>query len=508
MQQICIVGGGTAGWLAALALAHFHKSIEDATGRSACQVTLVESEQIGTIGVGEATIPPFLDTLRSLDIDEAEFIKATGATFKLGIQFTHWKDRHSSYTHPFGQIGQNIAYQDFYHCFLKAKQHDDSLAYLDYSPAHAMMRSGKFYVPSNASNTPIQAAAYALHIDAGLAAKFFRARAESLGVTRIEGKVESVETDDHKENITQLSLDSGRAVDADLFFDCTGFSALLIGEALNSPYEDWSEYLMVNRALTVQTEADAANLAPYTESRAQDFGWTWHIPLQHRIGNGYVFNKDMCSDEQALQTLHANLSTKAVNEPRFINFKSGVRRQSWRGNCVALGLASGFLEPLESTAIHMICRALRVFLRLYPEPSNPSNMQIMAHEFNRTLSKDFEEIRDFLILHYCETRRNDTAFWQFYQNMSIPESLAHKISIFKTRGLLRPGHDDLFKDVNWYSVFDGMGVKAKSYDPAVDSVSLNTLSQNLMQMRTSIERSVSQLPTHNEFIRKHCHSTL
>ena len=495
INKFVILGGGTSGWFTAAVLAFQYKN-------SPFDIELVESDQIGIIGVGEATIPPFMDALRSIGIDEIDFIKATQSTFKLAIKFTDWKQKQHSYLHPFGQLGQNVQYQNFYQCFLKMRSLDPNLSLMDFSPSGKMCESNKFIFPHQAKNTAAEASAFALHIDAKLAADYFRRHAEKLGVKRTEGLVEKVNLDENG-FVESLSLEDKQTISGDFFFDCSGFRSLIIGGALGGEFEDWSQYLTVNKAVTLQTKNEP-NLPCYTESTAQDYGWSWRIPLQTRTGNGYVFDSNHCSVDQAKTQLLNTVQGEPIGEPRLIHFKTGITKTPWIKNCVAIGLSGGFLEPLESTAIHMITRGIKHFIRMLPDEKYDA---ILAKEYNRRMRKDFEEIRDFLISHYITTQRNDTPFWQYYKNMKLPESLEYKLTLFNRRGLLISGEDDLFLSDNWYAVLDGMGVLPESYDPLLDSISFEEISRLLTQIPSSIDKTVANLPTHQNFIEQVCKTT-
>ncbi|MBT0585902.1 tryptophan halogenase family protein [Alteromonas oceanisediminis] len=496
IQHVVILGGGTAGWLSAAVLSHTlrHRSI---------QVTLVESDQIGTIGVGEATIPTFVDTLRSLGIDEADFIRRTQASFKLGIRFDDWLSQGQSYLHPFGQVGQPVNHLDFFHYWQSAYQRQQAAPFEQYSPAAHMIAHNRFYVPQNAAGTPIQGAAYALHIDAGLAAQFFREYAEKRGVSRIEGKVTRV---GHHINhdISHLEIERSKGTEkvaGDLYIDCSGFAARLIGTEMDSRFTDWSDFLPVNRAVTVQTTV--GELAPVTVAKAQPYGWSWHIPLQHRTGNGYVFSRQDCDDETALNTLLRQVAGECVNEPRFINFTNGFRSQSWKGNCVAIGLASGFLEPLESTAIHLVSKSLRQLLKLFPETTDCA---ALASEYNRVLSEDYNEIRDFLVFHYCTTQRDDTLFWQRLRENPLPDTLQHKIALLKNNGWVDTPSQCLFQAVSWYAIASGMQTLPMRDFSLCDPAGTAQAQTLLQTLPKHIQRSVEPLPRHRDFIEKHCQS--
>jgi len=489
LSKIVIVGGGTSGWLAAAMLSHYLK-------RELCQIELVESEEIGSIGVGESTVPPFVGLLQRLGINEQEFVRSTEATYKLGIQFVGWHQRTDTYFHPFGVIGRRIGTHDFYQCWLKARAQGDTSSLLDFSPCSVMAENGRFFPPSKARNTPIGGANYALHVDATLVARYLRDYCEGKGLKRTEGKVTQVTQRDDG-FIESVTLADGREVHGDFFIDCTGFKALLIGKTLGVGSVDWSDYLPCDRAIAVKTEQKGP-IAPYTRATAQSAGWSWRIPLQHRIGHGYVYSSRFCSDTTAKSTLIRGLDGAPLEEPRVIPFTAGHRRQVWQHNCLSLGLASGFVEPLEATAIHLIARGMDFFLRYFPDRDcDPS----LIREYNRRMVADYEEIRDFIVLHYCATTRDDSPFWQWCRNISLPDSLKERIELFRGHGALREGTDELFRSTSWQSVFEGMGIRPSHYCPRVENMDYAQIAATLKTARSAIHGMVAHLPTHEQFLR-------
>ncbi len=492
IRKICIVGGGTAGWMAAALMAEHFKG---AMGR----IELVESDDIGTIGVGESTVPPFLQLLAKLGVDEQVFIREVQASFKLGIEFQDWKTKGERYFHPFGTIGAPVDLADFYQLWLKARANGYTGALQDFAPATAMAKAGKFTLPFKAARTPVGGASYALHVDAKRVARFLRTYAEARGVTRTEGIVDdvAVRPDGFVET---LVLKDGRTVEADFFIDCSGFRSLLIGKALGVGYEDWSHWLMCDRAIAVQTE-NVGPPTPYTMAQAQDFGWRWRIPLQHRTGNGYVFCSKYLSDDEATATLMSQVEGAPVVKPMVVPFKTGVRDRLWDKNVLALGLAGGFIEPLESTAIHLIYRGMDFFFRLLPDRDCDA---ALAAEYNRRMRTDYEEIRDFIVLHYCTTERDDTAFWRECRDMELPPGLKRKIDLFRVNGSLAEGLDELFRAVSWQSVMEGMGVRPRGYHPLVDRIPFDGMPGQLDHAAELLKRVVGDLPTHAQFIAQHC----
>ena len=492
LRKVCIVGGGTAGWTAAAVMAHHFK------GRL-FDIELVESDDIGTIGVGESTIPPFLEMLARLDINEQDFVREVQGSFKLGIEFADWKAKGESYFHPFGETGQQIELSQFYHCWLKARAEGYAGDLLDYSPAAVMAREGRFMLPFKARNTPVGGAAYALHVDAKRVAHYLRGHAEARGVKRIEGIVGDVRLDD-RGFISTLVLNDGREVSADFFIDCSGFRALLIGKALGVGYEDWSNLLFCDRAIAAQTENQGPP-RPYTLAHAQDAGWRWRIPLQHRTGNGHVFASEFMSDDEATRILLDQIEGEVVAGPMVVPFKTGVRRRIWEKNVLSLGLASGFIEPLESTAIHLIYRGMDFFFRFLPDRHCDPRL---AAEYNRRMTADYVEIRDFIVLHYCATQRDDTPFWRKCRDMELPDSLKERIALFRVNGTLREGLDELFRWVSWQSVLEGMGIHPATWHPLVDRIDEEALRRGMAGASAQLAEFVRTLPTHQQFIDAHC----
>ncbi|MBC3765709.1 tryptophan halogenase family protein [Neptunicella marina] len=492
IQQFLIVGGGTAGWLAVATLSNILQNAD-------CQITLVESNDIGTIGVGEATIPPLLDAIRALGIDEADFIRKTQATFKWGIQFRDWLQKGSDYFHPFGALGRRIDGHEFYQVWLKCRAEGDNTPLMAHSVEAELCTQQRFFEPFNAANTPLASAQYALHLDSGLVANYLRDFAIARGVQRIEGTVSQVHQHQNGD-IASVSLIDGQQLSAQFFIDCSGFRGLLIEQTLNAGYHDWSAYLPCNRAVTVQSQ-NVHDALPYTIATARESGWTWQIPLQHRTGNGYVFCDQFCDDQTATDTLLNAVEGEVISTPRIIPFTTGMRKQCWFKNCLALGLAQGFLEPLESTAIHLVSKTLALFVRYFP---SLSDNQFLQQEFNRKVELDYLEIRDFLILHYCTTKRSDTAFWQHCANMPIPDSLQYKIELFKQAGNLVHQDEALFQSSSWYAIFTGMQVFPQRYNPTLDALNSQKLQQSLAAGANAIKQAVSKQPAHMEFIRQYC----
>lgn len=493
LRKVAIVGGGTAGWITAAALA---KTLEN----RGIEIVLVESADIGIIGVGEATIPPLMGFLRYLGIDEREFMAATQASYKLGIKFTDWHSPGTSYWHPFGSIGVNIDGQEFFPHWHKARASGENSMLWQYSPSAVMGESGRFYHPSAADKQSFLAGAdYALHFDATLVAGYLRDYCLKRGVVRIEDTVETA-TLTSTGFIDELVLKNHPDLQADFFFDCSGMKGILIGEQLKVPYLDWSNYLLCNRAVALQTE-NYGNVPPFTHSVARDSGWTWHIPLQHRNGNGYVYSSAFCEPEEAERCLRESVEGKPLTDARHFSFTPGRREQLWYKNCLSLGFASGFLEPLESTAIHLTTKGVETFLSLLP---NRDCHPALAQEFNRRFAMEYDSIRDFIVLHYCVTEREDTPFWRKCRELPLPPSLEEKIALYRAQGRIYRNTDDLFKPHSWHSVFDGMNVIPDQHNPMVDRTNAHEVQGIFTQVRELMQKMASGLPTHREFLERHC----
>lgn len=489
IEHFVIMGGGTAGWMAAAAIGKVFRN-------SPMKITIVESSAIGTVGVGEATIPEITNFNRILGIDEREFLKFTKGTFKLGIEFSDWMGDGGSYIHPFGRYGTTIGSAPFYHYWQKLNNLGAAAPLPEYSFCIQMCKQNKFARPVNIPNSPLSEIDYAYHFDAGLYAQFLKKYSEACGVVHVDAKVVGVKKNPENGYIQSLMLEQGGQIDGDFFIDCTGFRGLLIDEALHSGYEDWSHYLPCDSAMAVATPA-LAELPPYTRATARESGWQWRIPLQHRTGNGYVYSSRFISDEQARTTLLANLQGEPFNEPRIIRFKTGIRRYPWKKNCVALGLSSGFLEPLESTSIHLVHEALANFLGLFPskvvEPE-------LVKKYNQLQQRNFTTVRDLLIFHYWANKRSGSEFWEYCRNMDIPDRLRNKVELYKSTGRLFREDNELFSDVSWISVLLGQGVTTSTYSPIADTMSTAELKQRMEEVRQVIHSASRPLPSHKEYI--------
>ncbi len=487
-QRILIIGGGTAGWMAAAALSRMlgHK----------CDIKLVESEAIGTVGVGEATIPPIRTFNNMLGISEVDFLHSTKATYKLGIEFKNWTRQGHSYFHPFGVHGASVNARYLHHYWLKLRAEGDTTPLDAYSLCTLAAKQGKCASPSTDSHSIMATFGSAYHFDASLYAAYLRQYAEMRRVTRIEGKVIDVVLRGDNGFVKGVQLDNGQKLEADLFIDCSGFKGLLIEGALGTGYKDWTQWLPCDRAIAVPC-TKSGKLTPYTRATAHAAGWQWRIPLQHRTGNGHVYSSAHMSDDEALSILLNNLDGEPLAEPNFLRFKTGVRKKFWIKNCVSLGLASGFMEPLESTSIHLIQAGITKLLDFFP--GNDFD-QTNIDEYNRLSTIEFEEIRDFLILHYYATTRDDSAFWNYCRTMEIPDTLKRRINLFTKYGRIAPRAHELFTNTSWIAVFIGQGIIPSGYDPLVDAHDLATITQRLTAARQQINQAVNQLPSHEDYI--------
>ena len=493
IEKIVIVGGGTSGWMTAAALAKVLKG-------KLCKIQLIESEDIGTVGVGEATIPQIQLYNNLLELDEDEFVRKTQGTFKLGIQFVNWHSIGSKYIHAFGPVGKDMESIQFYYYWLKLAQMGKAHDIGDYTISGVACDHGKFMRPIDAGNSPLSSIAYAFHFDAGLYARFLREYSESRGVIRTEGKVTNTILRSSDGFIEAVQLESGERIEADFFIDCSGFRGLLIEEALHTGYEDWSHWLPANRAWAVPCE-NAGDPTPYTRSTAHKAGWQWRIPLQHRIGNGHVYSSNFMSDDEACSILLNNLDGKPLTEPRQLKFLTGKRKKAWNKNCLAIGLAGGFMEPLESTSIHLVQSAIARLMSFFP---NKHFDQEDVDEFNRQADFEYEKIRDFLILHYHATERTDSDFWNYCRTMEVPEALTQKIEQFKKNGRIFRNSSEMFNDLSWLEVMHGQGIRPRSYHPLVDRMTDEEIISRMDGIRKVIHKSVDVMPTHAQFIAEHC----
>jgi tryptophan halogenase len=492
IRRIVIVGGGTAGWMAAAALGRF-------LAHGGTKICLVESDEIGIIGVGEATIPPIRTFNSMLGIDEFEMLKATQGTYKLGIEFVDWGGLGQRYFHPFGRYGRDTAGIDFHQLYLRERTRRSVPPIENFCFGAMMARGGRFaWAPSDPAH-PEHDFNYAFHFDASLYARFLRRFAEKLGVTRTEGKVVGTMVDPERGFIQAIQLADGARIDGELFVDCSGFRGLLIEEALATGYENWSKWLPCDRAIAVPC-ASPDTLEPYTRSTAREAGWQWRIPLQHRTGNGHVYASHFLDSTRAESILLENLPGVPLAPPRHLNFVTGRRKLAWNKNVVALGLAAGFIEPLESTSIHLIQLGIAKLLALFP---NTQFSTIERDEYNRAMQLAFENIRDFVTMHYKLTTRNDTPFWSYCRDMSVPDSLERKIHLFRDRGRNLRSEGELFGLTSWVAVMLGQNLWPEDYDPSVDALDEAKITQLVNQVQASIARNVAALPSQLDYIRKH-----
>jgi tryptophan 7-halogenase len=493
LGTIVIAGGGTAGWMAAAALSQV-------VDTSATSIVLVESEEIGTVGVGEATIPPIKSFNAMLGIDENEMLSATQGSFKLGIEFAGWGAAGESYIHPFGTYGREVGGIKFHQLWLKLRSEGLTAPYGDFCLSAMAASGGKFDRPSADPHSPLSLIDYAFHFDARLYAAFLRALAEGNGVTRVEGKIGDVEQRAEDGFIAALALTDGRRVEGDFFLDCTGFRSLLLGQALGSRFIDWSQWLPCDRAVAMPS-ARLADMPPLTRATAHHCGWQWRIPLQHRTGNGLVYSSRLVSDDEAAHLLRNNIEGEAFADPLFIGFTPGRRESAWIKNCVGLGLAGGFLEPLESTSIHLVQSGLSKLISLFPDARHAANERA---EYNRLNALQWDYIRDFIILHYKVNRRGDSELWRQCAAMDVPETLDRKLGLFAGSGRMFRYDDELFTDPNWSAVMIGQGLIPERYDPLADALDPAALQKLAKDITGLFRHIVPQMPTHAQYLARHC----
>jgi tryptophan halogenase len=486
IKRVVIAGGGTAGWMMAAALSKTLGQVLD--------ICLIESDEIGTVGVGEATIPPIITFHRLLDINEQKFMAAMQATFKLGISFESWRQVGETYVHSFGLTGTDHWSAGFQHFWLRGRERGLAGEYGDYCLELKAALANRFaHLPQGGMN-------YAFHFDASLYAKFLRAFSEPLGVRRIEGKIVDVRLDAHDGSVESVKLESGVDVPGDLFIDCSGFRGLLIEQTLHAGYEDWTHWLPCDSAIAVQTKS-VGEPSPYTRSIAREAGWQWRIPLQHRVGNGLVYCSRYLSDADAKKTLLANLDGEPLTEPRVLKFRAGRRLRHWVKNCVAIGLSSGFIEPLESTSIHLIQRGIIRLIQMFPFAGIA---QPDIDEFNQQTKIEFEHIRDFIVLHYHLTSRQDTPFWRHCRGMEIPATLAHRMRLFRETGRVFRAPNELFAENSWIQVMLGQGITPEQYHPVASVMSDAELAAFLESIKARVDKTVGQLPSHRAYLQQYC----
>ncbi len=483
IRRIVILGGGTAGWMTAAALSR-------ALAGQGVAITLVESDAIGTIGVGEATIPTIHWFNQIIGLDERQFMAETQATVKLGIEFAGWNGEGSRYFHPFGTFGPPGDGAMFLHRLIRARADGDLASTEAYSLTAQAARAGRFARPVADRRSLLSTLGYAYHFDAGLYARYLRGLAERAGVIRIEGVVASVDQDGESGFVRSLTLDGGQAVAGDLFIDCSGLRALLIGQTLGVGFDDWSHWLPCDRAWAAPSAAES-DLTPYTRATAAEAGWRWRIPLQHRVGNGYVFSSRFQNEETARASLIAGMDGPPLADPRLIRFTPGMRREAWRANVVAIGLSSGFLEPLESTSIHLIQSGIAKLLSLFPAADGSP---LLARQFNRVFGQEMLDIRDFLILHYHATIGRDEPMWRERQAMAIPDTLAEKLAHFRSSGRIVLSSDELFREASWFAVLDGQGECPSDHNPLIEVVGAEDNMRQLVMLRAEIAKTAAAMP--------------
>ena len=496
LRTIVIVGGGTAGWMTAAALSRILQ------GRY--RIRLVESEEIGTVGVGEATIPMIRLYNQVVGIDENEMLRATQGTFKMGIEFVNWWRRGEKYMHAFGRVGQELSTVNFEHYWRRMHHLGRAADLEEYSIDCMASRENRFMrPPPEMAGSPLADINYAFHFDASLFARFLRTRSEVSGVERIEGKISGVELRPENGFIAAVHMTDGRRIDGELFIDCSGFRGLLIEQTLRTGFEDWSEWLPNDRAVAVPCTS-AKVLLPYTRSIAHAAGWQWRIPLQHRIGNGHVFCSRYMSEDEATSILLGNLDGEPTADPRTLRFTAGMRKLAWNRNVIAVGLASGFLEPLESTSIHLVQTMIARTIAWFPDKGFD---QADIDEFNRQSRFEYEKIRDFIILHYHATERDDSRYWDYCRTMRIPESLKHKMDIYLNHGRTVREGNELFAEVSWLQVMHGQGMRPTAWHPLADVLPEDEVARYLENIRQTIRKCVAVMPEHSEFIRLNCAAT-
>ena len=493
IKSVVIVGGGTAGWMTAAALCHHFRQMP-------VQITVVESSQLGTVGVGEATIPTLRRFYQRLGFSDIDVLKATNATCKLGIEFKNWRKVGSSFIHPFGLFGQHINQIPFHHYWQKLRQLGDPTELADYSLGINLAKHNKFCLTDPKPKSELHIFDWALHFDASLFAGLMRDYALAQGVVHVDATIEQVQLQPQTGAIDLLQLDNQQQLAGDLFIDCSGFKALLIEGALATGYEDWSQWLFCDKAVALQSTLDGP-LIPRTVSTAHQAGWQWTIPLQHRQGNGHVYCSRYISDDEATATLLQNISGTPLNSPRAFSFVPGRRKKAWNKNCIAVGLSSGFLEPLESTSIALVETAIEKIILSFP---TPEYSQQQVDRFNEVTMLEYERVRDFIILHYKANQRDDSQMWRDCQQMAVPATLAEKISIFKQSGEIKRYPWEIFGADSWLAVFSGLGLLPDSYHPNVDQLPLPQLQQLLAGMRQQISGIVQAVPEHEQFLIRFC----
>jgi tryptophan halogenase len=494
IERVVIVGGGTSGWMCAAGLARILPP--------GVSLTLIESDEIGVIGVGEATVPTLLEFNEFLGLDEDAFVRETNGSFKLGIEFVDWGQLGHRYFHPFGVHGRDTPEFKFHQLWLRLRRllGDEAGELTDYNLCAVAARTGRFARPQGGPDSLLSSIGYAFHFDASLYGRLLRAWAERRGAARVEGLVVSVQQRPSDGFIQSVTLRDGRVIEGDLFIDCSGFRGLLIEGALGAGFVDWSRYLPCDRALAVPS-ALTGGPDPFTRASADAAGWRWRIPLQSRMGNGHVYCSAFMDEDEAGRRLLANLEGAALDAPRPIRFRTGCREQFWVKNCVAIGLAGGFIEPLESTSIHVVQTGLRRLIHHWPDKDFS---QAGIDRYNDTTRLEYEQLRDFVVLHYKANRRDDAEFWRMCRDMAVPDTLAHRLELFRANGRVFRGHNDLFAEDSWLAVMTGQGILPRNYDRLVDRIAPDELVRNMQRLRETVLRAAASLPEHQQFIDRHC----
>ncbi len=493
IRRVVIVGGGTAGWMTAAALARLVKTPE-------VSIRLIESAEIGTVGVGESTLPHIRAFNERLGIDEAEFMKATRATFKLGIQFQDWGRVGDRYIHPFGDYGMPGGEAKFHHYWLKASAEADIGPIDDYSLPVVAAREGRFAPPSEDARSLMSTYGYAYQLDATLYARFLRTLCEAEGVERLEGRIVDTRRDGETGYITGVEMQSGAVIEGDLFIDCSGFRGLLIEQVMGAGFRDWSHWLPCDRAVAMACSTDQPTV-PFTRARALEAGWQFRIPLQHRVGNGYVYCSAFIDQDAATQRLSGLLEGPALTPPNHLRFTAGQRQATWVGNCVAIGLSGGFIEPLESTSLYLIQQGITELIALWPDRDFAPKA---IEAYNRLIDLEFERIRDFIVLHYCATERDDTELWNHVRTMPLPDSLLGRLELWREGGVVQEYRDGLFLHPSWVAVLLGQRVRPKRWHPLADRRETAQLIPALDRLRQTVAAAAARLPSQDAFIANHC----
>ncbi|MCE4556651.1 tryptophan halogenase family protein [Roseateles cellulosilyticus] len=497
IRRIVIVGGGSAGWMTAAPLGQvFGTQPGGPPNPVGCEIVLVESPDIGTVGVGEATLPSIRHYNDTLGLDNAEFMRKTQATFKLGIEFNDWGHLGNRFFHGFGGFGPAIVNRSSVAHWLRLSRAGGMRSYEEWSVATQMARRNRFAMPDAGPPSAANAYSYAFHFDAGLYAAYLRDYAMARGVKREEGTIVDVSVRPGDGFVTAVTLADGRRIEGDLFIDCSGFRALLIDGVCQVGYHDWTHWLPCDSAQAVPC-ARVEPLTPYTMSTARSAGWQWRIPLQHRTGNGHVYCSGYTSDEEAGRVLMQHVDGAALGEPRQLRFKTGMRHKIWDRNVVSIGLASGFLEPLESTSLSLVIHGVSALVELFP---NRACERHLVQEYNRRMARQYESIRDFIILHYKQTRRDDSDFWRYCAHMSIPETLAHQMAIFRRNGRVAILDRDSFGEDSWLSLFLGLGLTPEGLDPLLAQVDDALLRQHFQRLHVAIAQTVEGMPDHAAYL--------